>query len=422
MGGNGERGSYLIPLESTPVPHTLQSGALATDQPETCTENKDSDRQTRPFSADIDWNGPTGPYLDFQVTDHDSPHVQMHHTPGNQNSCPTGSFIVETPGSMGDLGHVEDSSLKLPKNTDFEETITYGIDAEPKSRSQDEYDEFMSELSEGASVEAGGDTFPSELGNLVTSFGALTLSTEPQGTNSTGNVCESVETQGDATVQAVRHFTIPDSCQLCLLVPITIGQRIIPAVVDTGAETTVISSDTIKELGELKCSGNGAAKLRYAGKHTESEGLYWKQVDFQLGERRYVHDIVEADISDPMILGMDFMRGRLSAINLLDGRLEMMDGEHISASMRRDNSLTGRYVSRLLVGKNTVVPPGVVMTIPVTMEYPAETTFMVEPKADTFDSLLVIPGVVSGDQHLQIWVANVSDHNAELKLRHCPSH
>ena len=54
------------------------------------------------------------------------------------------------------------------------------------------------------------------------------------------------------------------------------------------------------------------------------QGVVWKHVGFRLGERKYFWVIVEADISDALILGIDFLRRYQCKIYLGSSALEMV--------------------------------------------------------------------------------------------------
>ena len=58
----------------------------------------------------------------------------------------------------------------------------------------------------------------------------------------------------------------------------------------------------------LQCGNHDdIVMLRNTEKCSMMVGVAWKHVGFQLGGRKCYHDIVEADISDALILGIDLL-------------------------------------------------------------------------------------------------------------------
>ena len=165
----------------------------------------------------------------------------------------------------------------------------------------------------------------------------------------------------------VRQYCIPTERNPGLYVTVTIGGLVVSALIDTGAETTVLSAEMRRALVGFRADGQESACIQYAGKNTRADGIFWKGVEFQLGTRAYKHDLVEADINDPMILGMDFMRGRLASIDLIANELVMTDGERVAIKKMSVPSDMGERAT-LHLCERVSVPPQCEMAIKVTMK------------------------------------------------------
>ena len=137
------------------------------------------------------------------------------------------------------------------------------------------------------------------------------------------------------------------------------------------------------------------------------QGVVWKHVGFQLGERKYFWVNVEADISDALILGIDFLRRYQCKIYLGSSVLEMGNGEKIHASMRGQDSRV-YHVSRVLVAKRISAPPLSVRYVETPFENPAVDS---HSRQDLF-----IPSVLlNGSTNAQLCLMNMTDHYVGLK-------
>ena len=98
------------------------------------------------------------------------------------------------------------------------------------------------------------------------------------------------------------------------MVPVWIGRRQVMAVVDTAAQVTMMSRALSEELG----CGVPVEKvqLRNAQQDSWMDGGIHEHFGFQLGVRKYYWDVVEADIGDSFIIGIDFLMSVKCKIDL----------------------------------------------------------------------------------------------------------
>ena len=93
-----------------------------------------------------------------------------------------------------------------------------------------------------------------------------------------------------------------------MMVPVSFGKVSVSAVVDTAAQITVISPDLRRKLKLVKPSNMEQVELCNAQKDAVMMGgTLWPHIGFNLGGRNYYCDVIEADIHDSLILGIDFL-------------------------------------------------------------------------------------------------------------------
>ena len=124
----------------------------------------------------------------------------------------------------------------------------------------------------------------------------------------------------------IRQFTWEEPAGVSMMVPVRFGDVEAVAVVDTAAQVTIMNHELRSKIG-LQGSCDETVMLRNAKKDSAMQGYVWKHVGFQLGGRKYFCDIVEADISDALIWGIDILREQKCKIDLGNDVLEMQDGE-----------------------------------------------------------------------------------------------
>ena len=203
----------------------------------------------------------------------------------------------------------------------------------------------------------------------------------------------------------IRQFTWEEPAGVSMMVPVRFSDVEAVAVVDTAAQVTIMNHELRTKIG-LQGSCDETVMIRNTKKDSAMQGYVWKHVGFQLGGRKYFCDIVEADISDVLILGIDFLREQKCKIDLGNDVLEMQDGERVYASMRGQEA--GVYqVSRVLLAKKAKVPPMSIRYVEAKFERPADVPFAIEPRREG----VFIPSVmVDGSENVLMCVMNMSDH------------
>ena len=204
----------------------------------------------------------------------------------------------------------------------------------------------------------------------------------------------------------IRQFTWEEPAGVSMMVPLRFGDGEAVAVVDTAAQVTIMNHELRSKIG-LQGSCDETMMLRNAKKDSAMQGYVWNHVGFQLGGRKYFCDIVKADISDALILGIDFLREQKCKIDLGNDVLEMQDGERVYASMRGQEA--GVYhVSRVLLAKKAKVPPMSIRYVEAKFERAADVPFAIEPRCR--EGVFIPSVMVEGSENVLMCVMNMSDH------------
>ena len=212
---------------------------------------------------------------------------------------------------------------------------------------------------------------------------------------------------------SIRQFSWGELTGLNMMVPVHIGQQKIAAIVDTAAQVTLISTSLREQVLATEGLDYEVVQLRNAQKDSTMPGKLWKHVGFQLGGRKYFMDIVEANIGDNFILGLDFLKGHKCKIDLEEDILEMETGERIHASMKT-NDVRGTYhVSRVLMHKRVSIPANTMKVVAGKLENPAQVPFMLESAAHP--KVFAMPLMLEGAPSVSVCMVNLSDSCVTLK-------
>ena len=184
-----------------------------------------------------------------------------------------------------------------------------------------------------------------------------------------------------------------------MMVPVWIGRRQVMAVVDTAAQVTIMSHALSEELG---CEAPvEKVQLRNAQQDCWMDGGIHEHFGFQLGGRKYFWDVVEADIGDPFIIGIDFLKSVKCKIDLDGNNLELANADHIPATMKRNTDSDAVHVSRVLVR--------------ATLENPADVPILLESQESSL--LFAVPVIVEGSGPLKVCFVILGEELISLKRK-----
>ena len=226
-------------------------------------------------------------------------------------------------------------------------------------------------------------------------------------TEQVGEGVSSVSTSG----QTVRQLSWSRSPGLSLMIDVFIGKMRVPAIVDTAAQVSLISSSLCRRLN-LK-SAEEQVQLRNAQVGSIMMGSVLKPTGVQVGGRSYFWELIEADINDSFILGLDFLTAHKCKIDLEDSSLEFPGGEKVYARLMR-NGEDCFNVCRLTVAKRITVPALSVKFIRAKFHNPVtDMDFAIEPNHKL--PIAVMTGVIKGGDTSKVCVVNFGEVPVQLQ-------
>ena len=157
-------------------------------------------------------------------------------------------------------------------------------------------------------------------------------------------------------------------CKGCsLVVPVKIENSSTLAVVDTAAMVTLISTAFFQSLAHrpevvetVSLKGLGPQPV-YAQKI--------RDLNIQLGSRKYSTEVYVADMPDAVLLGLDFLSRHGCTVDLKENTVSIY-GETLSAILKRNTSDEDIHVSRVTLPKSRTFPPNSVTLVQVSLDNP----------------------------------------------------
>lgn len=132
-------------------------------------------------------------------------------------------------------------------------------------------------------------------------------------------------------------------------------QQKVLAVVDTAAQVSVMSRRFFERLKPRPKLTNTII-LKGAGDFSEMEARVAEEVLFRIGQTKVKWNMVVADLTDDVILGIDFLAHQKAVINLTDYSVEFR-GEKIPSTVISTSHEKTAKIYRVKLAKRTVVPP-----------------------------------------------------------------
>lgn len=147
-----------------------------------------------------------------------------------------------------------------------------------------------------------------------------------------------------------------------LLIDINVNEKSTIAVVDTGAQVTVMSYTFANSLKNIQITKQ--VKLKAAGNDQYINANFCPSVTMTIGTSKITTSLYIGNISDNVILGLDVLRNIGAKINLENSTLTLQNTPVYSSGRKTINENTFHRISQVIVKKRHVIPPNTVMRIP----------------------------------------------------------
>jgi predicted aspartyl protease len=125
--------------------------------------------------------------------------------------------------------------------------------------------------------------------------------------------------------------------------------------VDTAAQVSVMSRRIFERL-EPRHKLTTTTMLKAAGECSEMEARVSEKVVFRIGQIKNKWNMVVAEKTDDVILGIYFLEHQKAVINLTDYSIELR-GEKIPSTVISTEHKKKMKIYRVKLAKNTIVPP-----------------------------------------------------------------
>lgn len=153
----------------------------------------------------------------------------------------------------------------------------------------------------------------------------------------------------------VREIVFRKTRETTLTIPVKINGRAVKALVDTGAEISVISHELARTM-KSPLKRELLVKLKGAETSSDMKGYRLEPVSLKVEKKEYPWRIYEADIQEQFILGLDFLQYHRAVIDL-DKNIVRINESNVPAILRGDKEGPVYQVSRVKISKKTVIPP-----------------------------------------------------------------
>ncbi|VDI80332.1 Hypothetical predicted protein [Mytilus galloprovincialis] len=264
------------------------------------------------------------------------------------------------------------------------------------------------EESVGNKVDNVFDINSVEKGQKTTVEIPLTTVHPPKGID-VGNQVDISETS-TVTDGSERIFTTMQLGNSSLLrLSLELGDTPLVAAVDTAAEVTIISDKVFESL-KKKPPMLRETVMHAAGRGMKMKTLVVGPVKLRIGTKLYETDVYVAPIDDDMLLGLNFMVAYGVTVDL-EKLTFNIGGEMLEMSPGPKRSIP--VVSKVVIGKRTVVPPHSVVHVQAKLENQLE-RYIIEP-CDEHLPILIPRCLYNNQDKPSICLVNASDRYYTLK-------
>ncbi len=211
----------------------------------------------------------------------------------------------------------------------------------------------------------------------------------------------------------VREITLRDSVGISLGVPMKVEDKEVFGIIDSAAQITVMNSKVAASLRSSLLSKPELVRIKNAQSGSIMDGQWIKSVEFSIGQGTYIWDVVVADITDELLLGLDFLKAHSAKLDLECNTITLQ-GEVLHAVLKKDPAGNSFHVNCASVARRTVIPPNSVAIVTAKLPSASPHDFVLQPNRDL--ALLPAYVVVSGREG-SVPVCLVNDSGQYVTLR-----
>ena len=195
-----------------------------------------------------------------------------------------------------------------------------------------------------------------------------------------------------------------------MYIPLWVTQQKTLAVVDTAAHVSVMSRKFFKTLAPAPKLIEKII-LKGIGENSQLEAEKTTNIRLKIGNLRTKWSFVVADITDEIILGIDFLQHYNAVIDLTDYSVKLR-GEVAELILTKDNETMKIY--RVKLANRTTVPPASNKLSTVEFDTEPDSETVIQPTR--FMKKLLIPNMLcKGNKEVPIMLKNPTDEYITLK-------
>ncbi|VDI28661.1 Hypothetical predicted protein [Mytilus galloprovincialis] len=205
---------------------------------------------------------------------------------------------------------------------------------------------------------------------------------------------------------------IQDSDAKTLYIPVGVNSKKTFGVIDTAAQVSVISKTFFDQL-TYKPKIKGNIILKGAGACSEINAGIAENVNLDIGSSTVKWDMVVAEITDNLILGIDFLESQKAIIDLTDYSIKLK-GEKVPSFMTSNRQDQQMKIYRIKIKKKTVIPPGSSKVAIVELDEKPMNDIVIQPT--NFMKGLLVPNMLCmGKKQVPVMLRNPTEQFKTLK-------
>ena len=217
----------------------------------------------------------------------------------------------------------------------------------------------------------------------------------------------------------LREIIFKETVGSSMMVKARVNKFYTEMVIDTAAQLTVISGDTARS-SKLSWQDGEKVRLKGASKDSVLFGRLVKGVPITIGRKSYPWDVIVADITDGVILGLDFLLFYKAIVDL-DMNCLLLNNEKIPAYIQQNEFGLKFGVNRVYIKHHLVVPPKTMVTSKCVIDGDLEGEVCISPFTESNKGLMIphmLLSVIPEERVISITVRNHTDKYITLKKKH----